>query len=69
VNDNFIRTTNAIGLTASDIIALARNSFSGSFLSEAEKARHLAAIDDIVAASGFASASPAAAAAPAAPPA
>lgn len=69
VNDNFIRTTNAIGLTASDIIALARNSFTGSFLSEAEKARHLAAIDNIVAASGFASASPADATAPAAPPA
>ena len=28
-----------------DLVALARNSFTGSFLGDAEKARHLAAID------------------------
>ena len=36
VNDNFVRTTEAIGLTAEEIITLARNSFEGSFLSEAQ---------------------------------
>lgn len=45
VNDNFIRTGDAIGLTADEIITLARNSFEGSFLSDAEKAGYLAEID------------------------
>lgn len=48
VNDNFVRTTEAIGLTAEEIITLARNSFEGSFLSEAEKAVHLAEIDAVL---------------------
>jgi adenine deaminase len=48
VNDNFVRTTEAIGLTAEEIITLARNSFEGSFLSEAEKVVHLAEIDAVL---------------------
>lgn len=52
VNDNFVRTTEAIGLTAEEIITLARNSFEGSFLSEAEKAVHLAEIDAVLEGAG-----------------
>ena len=52
VNDNFVRTTEAIGLTAEEIITLARNSFEGSFLSEAEKAVHLAEIDAVLEGTG-----------------
>ncbi|MAK64202.1 MAG: adenosine deaminase [Maricaulis sp.] len=48
VNDNFIRTGDAIGLTADEIITLARNSFEGSFLSDAEKAGYLAEIDAVL---------------------
>ncbi len=48
VNDNYIRTAAAIGLTADEIIELARNSFRGAFLPEAEIERHLAAIDAAV---------------------
>nr|WP_203293427.1 adenosine deaminase [Maricaulis parjimensis] len=48
VNDNFIRTAEAIGLTADEIITLARNSFKGSFLSEADKAIRLAEIDAVL---------------------
>ncbi len=43
--DNYIRTAQAVGLTGADIIVLAKNSFTGSFLDEASIARHLAAID------------------------
>jgi adenosine deaminase len=35
----------ALDLTRDEIITLARNSFTGSFLSPAEQAAHLAAID------------------------
>lgn len=49
VNQNFRETARALSLTADDIITLARNSFEGSFLSEADKARHLADIDAVVA--------------------
>ena len=50
MNQNFSETANAVGLSAAEIITLARNSFTGSFLSESEQAPHLAEID-IVAAS------------------
>ena len=47
---NYTRTAEAVGLTQDDVVTLARNSFSGSFLSEGEKAEHLAAIARNVAA-------------------
>jgi adenosine deaminase len=45
VNDNFRAITAALDLTKDELVTLARNSFLGSFLSEEEKARHLADID------------------------
>lgn len=49
VNENFARTAEAVGLTAGEIITLARNSFTGSFLPQDEIARHLAEIDAVIA--------------------
>jgi len=48
INENFRRTADAIGLTAEEIIELAKNSFRGSFLEPAEIEAHLAAIDAAV---------------------
>jgi adenosine deaminase len=45
VNANFIAVADALDLTRDEIVTLARNSFTGSFLTSAEQARHLAAID------------------------
>lgn len=39
VNDNFRAVSEALDLAPADIVTLARNSFSGSFLDEARKAR------------------------------
>jgi adenosine deaminase len=47
--DNFIRTAEAVNLTKADIIQLAKNSFTGSFLDPEDVRRHLSAIDDYVA--------------------
>jgi adenosine deaminase len=49
INENFRRTADAIGLTADEIVELAKNSFRGSFLEPAEIEAHLAAIDAAVA--------------------
>ncbi|MEN0651850.1 MULTISPECIES: adenosine deaminase [Hyphobacterium] len=49
VNDNYVRTAEAVGLTADDIIELARNSFRGSFLEPDEIERRLKEIDTAVA--------------------
>ena len=49
MNENFRQTAAAIGLDANEIITLARNSFTGSFLSEAEQQSHLAEIDRVIA--------------------
>jgi adenosine deaminase len=49
VNDNFRAVTAALGLTRDELVTLAKNSFKGSFLDEAEKAAHLAAIDSYAA--------------------
>lgn len=46
INENFLRTQEALGLSAGDIQQLAENSFTASFLSNAEKARHVAAVAD-----------------------
>lgn len=45
VNANYLAVADALDLSRADLVALARNSFTGSFLGDAEKARHLAAID------------------------
>ena len=50
VNQNYRETAAAVGLTRDEIIALARNSFTGSFLSSEEQAEHLQDIDKAVAA-------------------
>lgn len=49
VNQNYVETASAVGLTREDILTLARNSFTGSFLSAAEQAVHLAEIDRVAA--------------------
>ncbi|MEO0550079.1 MAG: adenosine deaminase [Pseudomonadota bacterium] len=45
VNENYRQTAAALGLTRDEVITLARNSFTGSFLSETDQAVHLAEID------------------------
>ncbi|MBK8839905.1 MAG: adenosine deaminase [Hyphomonadaceae bacterium] len=45
VADNYIRTAQAVGLTREEIITLAKNSFTGSFLDAASIANHIAAIN------------------------
>ena len=49
VNQNYVETAAAVGLTRDEIITLARNSFTGSFLSADEQTRHLNSIDDVAA--------------------
>ena len=44
INDNFRAVAEALDLSAEQIVTLARNSFTGSFLPPAEQERHLAAI-------------------------
>jgi adenosine deaminase len=45
VNDNYRALARAVGLGRDDLVRIARNSFEGSFLGEAEKAARLAEID------------------------
>ncbi len=45
VNDNFRAAAAGVGLTRAEIVRLARNSFTGSFLTAEEQAPHLAALD------------------------
>ena len=45
VGENFAAVTAALALSKAELVTLAKNSFTGSFLSEAEKAAHLAAIE------------------------
>ncbi|MEM7282961.1 MAG: adenosine deaminase [Pseudomonadota bacterium] len=47
VNENFIQTQAALGLTKSELVQLAKNSFTASFLSPEQKAAHLSAIDEL----------------------
>ncbi|NQY98586.1 MAG: adenosine deaminase, partial [Henriciella sp.] len=47
VNQNYVETAAAVGLTREDIITIARNSFTGSFLSAEEQQIHLAQIEQI----------------------
>jgi adenine deaminase len=50
VGANYAAVIEALPLTKDDLVTLARNSFTGSFLSEGAKAAHLAEIDAYVAA-------------------
>lgn len=50
VNQNFVETAQAVGLTRDHILTLARNSFTGSFLSPEEQAVHLKNIEEVAAA-------------------
>ena len=47
VNQNYRETAAAVDLTASDIITLARNSFTGSFLPADQQSKHLKEIDKV----------------------
>jgi adenosine deaminase len=48
--ENYVQTAQALDLTREELVILAKNSFTGSFLDEAEKARRVAGIDAYVAA-------------------
>ena len=45
INDNYRAVAAGRGLSRDDLATLARNSFLGSFLSEEEKAAHIARVD------------------------
>ncbi len=45
LNDNYLAVANAVDLDKSDLVTLAKNSFSGSFLSEKEINHHIHQID------------------------
>ena len=45
VGANYLAVADALDLSKDELVTLARNSFTGSFLSDADKAKHLAAID------------------------
>jgi adenosine deaminase len=45
--DNYVKTAEALGLTRAELAQLARNSFAGSFLPDADKARWLARVDEM----------------------
>ncbi|WP_432769082.1 MAG: adenosine deaminase [Sphingopyxis sp.] len=45
VNANYRAVADALDLSKADLLTLARNSFTGAFLGDADTARHLAAID------------------------
>jgi len=49
VGDNYVGTAQALGLSRDEMFRVARNSFSASFLPEADKQRHLQAVDDYAA--------------------
>lgn len=45
VNANYLAVADALDLSRAELVTLARNSFTGSFLGDSDKAKHLAAID------------------------
>lgn len=51
VGENFTQITEALSLSRDDLVALAKNSFTGSFLPRQDVERHLSSIDAYVAAS------------------
>ncbi|MDO9489253.1 MAG: adenosine deaminase, partial [Sphingomonadaceae bacterium] len=52
MNDNYRALVAAGGLRRGDFVTLARNSFLGSFLTDADVTAHLAALDAYVEAAG-----------------
>lgn len=50
IGQNWTETAEALGFTSGELVTLAKNSFAGSFLTPAEAAPHLAAIDAYAAA-------------------
>ena len=50
IAENFIRTAEAVNLSRADVIQLAKNSFTGSFLDRASIASHVASIEAYAAA-------------------
>ncbi len=50
VGENYRTVTRALGLSRDDLVQLAKNSFAGSFLDDAAKARQIAAVDAFAAA-------------------
>ncbi len=49
LNTNWVQTTQALDLTRDELLTLARNSFTGSFLPQADIDRHLAEIETVAA--------------------
>ena len=47
MNDNFVQTFAATGMTAQHAYQLARNSFEGSFIEDAQKRRYIEALDAV----------------------
>lgn len=47
INDNYLAIAQALNLTPDEIVRLAKNSFLGAFLSDAEKARFISEIDRV----------------------
>jgi adenosine deaminase len=45
LGENWVAVSEAVGLTREDLVTLAKNSFTGSFLAPAEVERHVAAIE------------------------
>jgi adenosine deaminase len=45
INANFVAVAEALGLSKAELVTLARNSFSGAFLSVAQRAHYLADVD------------------------
>jgi adenosine deaminase len=54
VADNYAALAAHAGLTETDLVTLARNSFRGSWMSASRRAAHLAAVDDYARAHGVA---------------
>ncbi|MCH8335926.1 MAG: adenosine deaminase [Proteobacteria bacterium] len=48
IGENFLQTQQALNLSADDIHTLAKNSFTASFLSDEDKKRHIAEIDQMM---------------------
>ncbi len=48
VGENFVQCAKALELTAADVGTLCKNAFSASFLNDADKARHIAEIAQLV---------------------
>ena len=44
--ENYLQTAKALDLSRGELAQLARNSFSGSFLPDADKARWIAKVDE-----------------------